>query len=85
VVYRHARPGATLVDIGGTWSPPASNARLWEFRNVAITSYNGTRGTICGPWPAGKHLAAPVITTRMIPSDPSGGCRNFIVLVKGTS
>ena len=85
VVYRHAQPGATLTDIAGTWSPPASNARLWEFRNVAITSYNGTHGTICGPWPAEKHLAAPVITVRMIPSGPSGGCRNFTVLVKGAS
>jgi hypothetical protein len=85
VVYWHAAPGATLTDISGTWSPPATNVRLWEFRNVAITSYNGTHGTICGPWSAGKHLAAPVITVRMIPSDPSGSCRSFSVLLKGTS
>jgi hypothetical protein len=85
VIYRHAQPGATLTDISGTWSPPAANVRLWEFRNVAITSYNGTHGTICGPWPSGKHLAAPVITVRMIPSDPSNSCRNFSVLLKGTS
>jgi hypothetical protein len=85
LVYRHAQPGATLTDISGTWSPPAANARLWSFRNVAITSYNGTRGTICGPWPTEKHLAAPVITVRLIPSDPSNSCRNFSVLVKGTS
>ena len=84
VVYRHAQPGATLTDISGTWSPPAANTGLWEFRNVAITSYNGTRGTICGPWPAEKHLAAPVITVRMIPSDPSNSCRTFGVLLKGT-
>jgi hypothetical protein len=84
LVYRHAQPGATLTDISGTWSPPAANVRLWSFRNVAITSYNGTRGTICGPWPAEKHLAAPVITVRMIPSDTSNGCRNFSVLLKGT-
>ena len=85
VVYRHAQPGATLTDISGTWSPPAANVRLWEFRNVAITSYNGTRGTICGPWPAEKHLAAPVITVRLIPSAPSNSCRTFGVLVRGTS
>jgi hypothetical protein len=85
LVYRHAQPGATLTDISGTWSPPAANVRLWSFRNVAITSYNGTRGTICGPWPTEKHLAAPVITVRMIPSDPSNSCRNFSVLLKGTS
>ena len=70
VVYRHAQPGAALTDIFGTWSPPAANVRLWEFRNVAITSYSGTRGTICGPWPAERHLAAPVITVRMIPLPP---------------
>jgi hypothetical protein len=85
VVYRHAQPGAALTDISGTWSPPAANVRLWEFRNVAITSYNGTHGTICGPWPAEKHLAAPVITVRMIPSDLSNSCRAFSVLLKGTS
>ena len=84
LVYRHAQPGATLTDISGTWSPPAANVRLWSFRNVAITSYNGTRGTVCGPWLAERHLAAPVITVRMIPSDTSNGCRNFSVLLKGT-
>ena len=85
VVYRHAQPGATLTDISGTWSPPAGNVRLWEFRNVAITSYNGTHGTVCGPWLTEKHLAAPVITVRMIPSDPSNSCRTFRVLLKGTT
>ena len=85
VVYRHAQPGATLTDISGTWSPPAANARLWEFRGVSLTSYNGTHGTICGPWPTEKHLAAPVITVRMIPSGPSSNCRDFSVLVTGAS
>jgi hypothetical protein len=54
VIYRHAQPGATLTDTSGTWSPPSANVRLWEYRNIAITSYNGTHGTICGPWPSGK-------------------------------
>ena len=85
VVYRHAQPGATLTDISGTWSPPAANVGLWKFRNVAITSYNGTHGMICGPWPAEKHLAAPVVTVRMISSDLSNSCRAFSVLLKGTS
>jgi hypothetical protein len=55
------------------------NVQLWEFRNLAITSYNGTHGMICGPWPAEKHLAAPVITVRMIPSDSSNSCRTVNV------
>ncbi len=83
VIYRHAQAGATLIEIGATWSPPTTNVRLWEFRNVAMTSYNVTRGTICGPWPTEKHLAAPVITVRMIPSDPASSCRNFDALIKG--
>lgn len=65
-------PGQIAADTG----PP---------RDVAITSDNGTHGTICGPWPSGKHLAAPAITVRMIPSDPSSTCRNFSVLLSGTS
>lgn len=83
VVYRHAELGATLVDTSGTWKPPANNVRLWKLENTAIASYNGTRGTICGPWPAERHLAAPVITVRMIPSGLSDHCRDFSVLLKG--
>ncbi len=82
VIYRHAQPGASLTEIGATWSPPRRNVRIWAFRNVAITSYDGTRGTICGPWPAEKHLAAPIITVRLIPSNPASSCRDFDVLVK---
>jgi len=86
VVNRHADPGATLTNFfSGMFSPPAKNVRLWEFRNVAVASYNSTRGTMCGPWPTEKHLAAPVIAVRMIPSDPTNGCRNFSVLLTGTS
>lgn len=85
VVYRHAELGAIMTDISGTWKPPADNVRLWKLQSTAITSYNGTRGTICGPWPAEKHLAAPVITIRMIPSGPSNSCRDFSVLLKGSS
>jgi hypothetical protein len=59
VVYGHAEVGATITDISGTWSPQAKNVRLWKLQNTAITSYNGAHGTICGPWSAEKHLAAP--------------------------
>lgn len=85
VVYRHAELGGTLTDISGTWSPPRNNVRLWRLRHTTMTSLNGTRGTVCGPWPAEKHLAAPVITIRMIPSALSGDCRDFSVLLKGRS
>ncbi len=82
VAYRHAALGASLLSSGG-FTPPPGNVRLWEIRSLAITSYDGTRGTPCGPWPAEKHLAAPVIAVRMFPSALSNGCRNFTVLLKG--
>lgn len=85
VVYRHAELGGILTDVSGTWRPPQDNVRIWDLQNTGITSYNGTRGTICGPWPAEKHLAAPVITIRLIPSSLSSTCRNFSVLLKGRS
>jgi hypothetical protein len=85
VVYRHAQPGATLTDISGTWSPPAASVRLRESRNVTITSYNSTHGTIRGPWPTDMYLAVPVITVRVTPLTTSNSCRTFSVLVKGTS
>lgn len=83
VIYRHAQLGATFVNSAGVFTPPARNVRLWEIRNLAITSYNGTHGTPCGPWPAEKHLAAPVIAVRMVPSALSNSCRDFGVLLKG--
>ena len=83
VVYRHAELGATLVDVSGTWKPPAKNIRLWKLENTASASYNGAHGAICGPWPAERHLAAPVITVRMVPSGLDDHCRDFSVLLKG--
>ena len=84
VVHCHAQPDATLADIWGTWSPPAVNVRLWQFGNIAITSYNGThvRSAARG---RRKHLAAPVIAVRMIPFDPLNSCRTVSVLLTGTS
>lgn len=82
VVYRHAQLGANLTHIAV--KPPLKNVRLWRLQDAAITSYNGTKGTICGPWPAEKHLAAPVIAIRMVPSALSSDCRDFSVLLKGS-
>ncbi|HEX9064096.1 MAG TPA: hypothetical protein VF843_03260 [Streptosporangiaceae bacterium] len=82
VVYRHAQIGATLTHIGVR--PPVRDVRLWSIRGAAMTSYNGTKGTICGPWAAEKHLAAPVIAIRMVPSALSSSCRDFSLLLKGS-
>jgi hypothetical protein len=59
----------SVTDISGTWSPPAASVRLRESRNVAITSYNGTHGTIRGPWPTDMYVAAPVIIVRVTSID----------------
>lgn len=83
VVYRHAQFGGTMTDIHGDWVPPVHNARLWALKTTAVTSYNGTRGTICGPWTAQRHLAAPVIAIRMFPSDLINRCRDFSVMLQG--
>ena len=85
VVYRHAQLGAMFVNSHGMFTPPAKNTRLWAIRDLAVTSYDGTHGTPCGPWPAEKHLAAPVIAVRMIPSSLSDHCHAFDVLLKGRS
>jgi hypothetical protein len=55
-----------------------------EFRNIAITRYNGTTARSAARG-RGKRLSAPVITVRMMPLDPSSTCRNFSVLLNGTS
>ena len=31
-------------------SPPASNARLWQFNNSHVTTYTGLRGSMTGKW-----------------------------------
>lgn len=64
---------------------PAAAAGLDQAAIRARVQAGQVNGTICGPWPAEKHLAAPVITVRMIPSDPANSCRNLSILVKGTS
>jgi hypothetical protein len=74
-----------FVNSQAMFTPPAKNTRLWAIRDLAVTSYDGTHGTPCGPWPAEKHLAAPVIAVRMIPSSLSDNCHAFDVLLKGRS
>ncbi len=83
VTYRHAELGGVLIKFEGAFKPPPVNVRLWAISNLAITSIDGTRGTPCGPWPAEKHLAAPVIAVRMIPSALTNRCRDFAILLKG--
>jgi hypothetical protein len=30
--------------------PPAKDQRLWQFSQIAVTTYTGTHGTMTGPW-----------------------------------
>jgi hypothetical protein len=53
--------------VPGHRPPPASGCG--NSRNVAITSYNGTHGTIRGPWPTDMYVAAPVIIVRVTSID----------------
>jgi hypothetical protein len=71
--YRHATLGVYIPNEGVT-APPA-NVRLWVFRNADETSYNGTHGTLYGPWPTVKFIDTTTGTVGgtviMYPSSPS--------------
>ena len=88
VVYRHAVIGAFLVNPALVEPPPASE-RLWVFRDSAVTSYSGIRGTLVGPWPVIKFSATTTGTSSgtvlMFPSDPTNGGHNFGVWLNGAS
>jgi hypothetical protein len=86
VIYRHAALGATFENPAGV-ALPTTKVRLWVFRNIAITSYSGNHGTICGPWPTDKFIATTTGTASgtvlMFPSNPSNSCLNFGAWLKG--
>jgi hypothetical protein len=59
------------------------------FRNADETSYNGTHGTLYGPWPTVKFIDTTTGTVAgnvvMYPSSPSNSGHNFGIWLKGTS
>jgi hypothetical protein len=85
--YRHATLGVYIPNEGVT-TPPA-NVRLWAFRNADETSYNGTHGTLYGPWPTVKFIDTTTGTVGgtvvMYPSSPSNSGHNFGIWLKGAS
>jgi hypothetical protein len=87
VTYRHATLGVYIPNEGVT--PPPANVRLWVFRNADETSYNGTHGTLFGPWPTVKFIDTTTGTVGgnvvMYPTNPSNSGHNFGVWLKGTS
>jgi hypothetical protein len=54
VVYRHASITGS-VDNTKTVAPVAA-IRLWAFKAVRMTSYNGMRGTVFGPWITSRFI-----------------------------
>ena len=48
IVYRQASATASLNN--ATAGAPLNAVRLWSFKSVRVTSYNGIRGTVTGPW-----------------------------------
>lgn len=84
VVYNHAALQAAI-DNTKVVTPPA-DVRLWVFKNSRLTSYDGTRGTLFGPW----TLQQLVDTTNgtatgavvMSPSYPSNAGQNFGVWLR---
>ena len=85
MVYRHAIVGAAL-NTPSEVKSPANTVRLWTVRNSAVTSLNGTRGTLCGPWPVVKFIATTTGTAMgrvlVFPTALTNGCRNFEVDLK---
>ncbi|HEY6279034.1 MAG TPA: hypothetical protein VIX86_22200 [Streptosporangiaceae bacterium] len=60
VVYRHAELAVSLGAPGV--ASPTADQRLWSFAGSLVTSYDGTRAGLRGPWPA-RMLVATVTGT----------------------
>lgn len=86
--YRHASVGAFL-NTPGQVMPPASTQRLWTFRSSTVTSKNGTKGSLCAPWPVTQFTATTTGTSSgdvlAFPTSLTNDCRNFFVNLKGTA
>jgi hypothetical protein len=82
--------GAGGASAGGpTWSLARSNTRLWAFKDTRLTSFNGTHGTILGPWAThriiGTRGGAPTGTVVLWPSNPWNNGHNFTVWWRAAS
>jgi hypothetical protein len=74
---------------GPTWSLARSNTRLWAFKDTRLTSFNGTHGTILGPWPTyriiGTRGGAPTGTVVLWPGYPWNNGHNFSIWWRAAS
>jgi hypothetical protein len=74
---------------GGPGTLATSKTRLWAFTDTRLTSYNGTHGTILGPWDSRRVIAtttgsatAPVT---LWPSYPWNNGHNFSIWWRAAS
>jgi hypothetical protein len=67
-------------------TPPPADIRLWEFTASRVTTYNGGKGTILGPWVTSEWInttdASATGATVISPSVLSDGGRNFSVWLR---
>lgn len=87
--YRYDFVSASIAAGGPTWNFASRDTRLWAFTNTQLTSRNGTRGTLLGPWAVdrviGTRSAAPGGKVVLWPTYPWNNGRNFGVWWQASS
>ena len=74
---------------GPRWSLASGNTRLWAFTDTRLTSFNGTHGSIFGPWGTfriiGTRGGSPTGTVVLQPTYPWNNGHNFSVMWRAGS
>ena len=64
-------------------TPPSADIRLWEFTTSRVTTYNGDKGTVLGPWATSEWTDASASSAVVMnPSVLSDGGGNFSVWLR---
>jgi Peptidase A4 family len=68
---------------------PRADIRLWQFTGIRVTTYNGTRGGILGPWATSEWIdttgGTPAGAVVMSASTLSNGSQDFSVWLRRRS
>jgi hypothetical protein len=87
--YPYAFNQAWVKGGGPTWSLASSSTRLWAFKDTRLTSWNGTHGTLLGPWPSyriiGTRGGTWTGTVVLRPTYPWNNGHNFSVWWRAAS
>lgn len=85
LVPRHASLGCGIDN--GQVITPAQDMRLWLFKDAALTTYNGVKGAVFGPWTTHQILdtvtGTPAGAIVMHPSYPWNNAHNFGLWLNG--